>query len=259
MKLTKKESLYKLQEIASILRGENGCAWDRKQTPDSLKPYLIEEAYEVYDAIEIGTPDDLKEELGDLLFQIYIHSQIASEQNLFTIDDVADSITEKLIRRHPHVFGGTKVETVDEVLENWEIIKKKEKPHRSSMLEGVPKHLPALLKAYRIQQKVSRVGFDWDNIDDVIGKIEEEVNELKEIIHSDNREEIIEEAGDILFSIANLLRFVKINPEEALKKTNTKFIKRFKSIEKMATEKGKNLEDMDLEEMEILWEKSKSL
>ncbi len=257
MKFKQKRSLYLLKEIASILRGENGCAWDRAQTSQTLKPYLIEEAYEVYDAIEKDDYQHLKEELGDLLYQIYAHAQIAEEKNLFTIDDVAHAIIDKLIRRHPHVFGDEIVSNKEEVIEKWEKIKKREKSHRTSILNGVPFHLPALLKAYRVQQKASRVGFDWDRIKDVLVKLDEEVGEFKDSINQKDRQKVEEEIGDILFTITNISRFLEINPEEALSRTVEKFIRRFKFIEVEALKSGKEIEDMSLEELDSIWERSK--
>lgn len=257
MKFKQKRSLYLLKEIASILRGEEGCAWDRAQTSKTLKPYLIEEAYEVYDAIEKDDYRHLKEELGDLLYQIYAHAQIAEEKNLFTIDDVALAIIDKLIRRHPHVFGDETVSNKEEVIEKWEKIKKREKSHRSSILDGVPSHLPALLKAYRVQQKASRVGFDWDRIRDVLVKLDEEIGEFKDSIKQKDRQKIEEEIGDILFTITNVSRFLEINPEDALSKTVEKFIRRFKFIESEALKSGKEIEDMGLEELDSIWERSK--
>jgi tetrapyrrole methylase family protein / MazG family protein len=249
--------LYLFEEIVSILRGENGCAWDKKQTPLSLRPYLIEEAYELYDAIESGDANHIREELGDLLLQIYLHAQIGSERNLFTMDSVAQAIIEKIIRRHPHVFGGEKIGDAEEVVVQWEKIKRKEKTDRQYLLDGVPRHLPALLKAYRVQQKASRVGFDWEKIEDVASKLDEEVAELKHAIESKKNEKIIEEAGDVLFSMANILRFMKINPEEALSKTIDKFIARFKYMETQAQKMNKSLHDMNIDEMESLWIEAK--
>jgi len=257
MEFKEKRPLYQFAEIIAALRGENGCPWDRKQTHESLRPYLIEEAYEALDAIESGDPVHIREELGDILLQIYLHAEIARERNQFTIDDVARSIIDKIILRHPHVFGDATVRDADHVADRWEQIKKAEKPHRESVLDGVPKHLPALLKAYRIQQKVSRVGFDWERVEDVAAKLDEEVGELKEAMASADREKITDEAGDILFSIANLLRFMHINPEEALEKATGKFIRRFQYIEKHAAGMGKNLEEMTIDEMERLWQDSK--
>ncbi|MBP7738765.1 MAG: nucleoside triphosphate pyrophosphohydrolase [Spirochaetes bacterium] len=257
MEFKEKRPLYQFAEIIAALRGENGCPWDKKQTHQSLRPYLIEEAYEALDAIESGDPAHIREELGDILLQIYLHAEIAREQNRFTIDDVAQSIIDKIILRHPHVFGDASVRDADHVADRWEQIKKKEKPHRESILDGVPKHLPALLKAHRVQQKVSRVGFDWERIEDVAAKLDEEVGELKAAIASSDKDRITDEAGDILFSMANLLRFMHINPEEALEKTTAKFIRRFRHIEKRAAEMEKNLEDMTIDEMERLWQEAK--
>lgn len=258
MESKKKRPLYLFEEIVSLLRSENGCAWDKKQTPMTLRPYLIEEAYELYDAIESGDTDHIREELGDLLLQIFLLAQIASEKNLFTIDAVAESIIEKIINRHPHVFGSTEIHDADEVIRQWEKIKKKEKAHCRSLLDGIPRHLPALHKAYRVQQKVSRVGFDWERIEDIASKLDEEVAEFKNAIQSPEREKVIEEAGDVLFTIANILRFMNINPEEALTKTTNKFMARFEYIEKQARGMKKNLDDMSIEEMEILWEEAKN-
>lgn len=257
MDFKEKRPLYQFAEIIAALRGDNGCPWDKKQTHLSLRPYLIEESYEALDAIESGDPAHIREELGDILLQIYLHAEIAREQKQFTIDDVAQSIIDKIILRHPHVFGDASVRDADHVADRWEQIKKAEKPHRESILDGVPKHLPALLKAYRIQQKVSRVGFDWERIEDVAAKLDEEVGELKGAIASSDKEKITDEAGDILFSMANLLRFMHINPEEALEKTTAKFVRRFRYIEKRAAEMEKNLEDMSIDEMERLWQEAK--
>ncbi len=251
--------LYKLKEIASTLRSEHGCAWDKAQTSDTLKPYLIEEAYEVYQAIENGNNENLKEELGDLLYQIYAHAQLASEQNIFDIDDVASCVIEKLIRRHPHVFGNETAKDKYEVIDRWEKIKKKEKQNGQSLLDGVPIHLPALLKAYRVQQKVSRVGFDWDRIQDVVAKLHEEVNEFNTALKNDsnNREALKEEIGDILFTIVNIARHVEINPEEALQHTVSKFITRFKHIETRLEEMNKDITQTPLQVLDALWEESK--
>lgn len=260
MEFKEKRPLYLLEEIAAILRGENGCAWDKEQTSTSLKPYLIEEAYEVYEAIEKGDSDNLKEELGDLLYQVYAHAQIKKEEGDFTIDDVAQGIVTKLVRRHPHVFGNETVKDAREVIERWEKIKKKEKADRESILDGVPSHLPALLKAYRVQQKAARLGFDWEKIDDAAGKLDEEVAEFREALKSPDRNEdaITGEFGDVLFSLVNISRFAGINPEEALNTTIDKFMTRFKFIEKEAARTGRKLEDMSLQEMDEIWERSKN-
>jgi tetrapyrrole methylase family protein/MazG family protein len=259
MEFKEKRPLYILEEIAAILRAENGCAWDREQTSESLKPYLIEEAYEVYDAIGKKDPVNMQEELGDLLYQVYAHAQIAREEHLFTIDDVAQGIVDKLIHRHPHVFGDDRVDSASEVIERWERNKKKEKSSRESILDGVPAHLPALLKAYRVQQKVSRVGFDWDRIGNVVAKLDEEVAEFKEALKSEERrrEMTADEIGDILFTLVNIARFIGVNPEDALVHTVDKFMNRFRFIEKEAAAAGKEVEDMSLKEMDELWEKAK--
>lgn len=257
MKFKENRPLYILEELANILRSENGCQWDKEQTSMSLRPYLIEEAYELYDAIESGNPDDIKEELGDLLYQVFAHAQIAQEEGKFSIDDVSKGIIKKLVGRHPHVFADEEAKTADEVIAQWEILKKKEKAHRDSILDGVPRHLPSLLKAYRVQQKVSRVGFDWEKVEDAVEKLDEELRELKEAISEKNQEMIVEESGDILFSIVNVLRFIKVNPDEALNRSVSKFINRFMHIEKQVKDSGRSLEKMTLEELDLLWDQSK--
>lgn len=251
--------LYRLKEIARILRAENGCPWDREQTFSSLKPYLVEETYEVYDAIESGDLNELREELGDLLYQIYAHSEIASETSSFTIDDVAEGITNKLIRRHPHVFGDESIADATGVKVRWEEIKKVEKKERKSILDGVPRHLPALVMAYRIQDKVSHVGFDWEKIDDAVAKLDEEIDEFKEAVKLEDKDKITDEAGDILFSLVNVLRFKKVDAEDALRKTIDKFTGRFRYIETKVNEADKNMNKMTLEELDQLWEESKKI
>jgi tetrapyrrole methylase family protein/MazG family protein len=238
--MDEKNPLIRLKEIAAILRSENGCPWDKEQNFNSLKPYLIEEAYEVIDSIDSGNIDDFKEELGDLLYQIYAHSQIASEQSLFTVEDVAQGIVEKLIRRHPHVFWEESFNNSKEVKDRWEAIKKTEKSKKRSVLEGIPRNLPALTMAYRVQEKVSHVGFDWEKIDDAITKLEEELLEFKDAASSKNKEALKEEAGDILFSIVNVLRFQGIDPEDALRQSVNKFMRRFSYIENKSHEENKN-------------------
>jgi len=230
--------------------------WDKKQTHKSLRQYLIEETYEVIDAIDKNDMYNMEEELGDLLLQILFHSEIAKENNKFNIKDVINKISEKLVRRHPHVFGNTSVTSTNEVLENWESSKIDE--GKKSVLSGVPKHLPALLKAYRIQEKASRVGFDWESLEPVIDKIEEEFKELKKEIKENIKDKIEDELGDFLFSIANLSRFLKVNPEDALRNTISKFTNRFKYIEKELKKNNKKPEDCTLEEMDKIWEESKN-
>lgn len=258
MEFKETRPLYTLREIASILRAENGCAWDRAQNSKTLKSYLIEEAYELYDAIELADTKSMKEELGDVLYQVYAHAQIAEEEGKFTVDDVARGIAEKLIRRHPHVFGDEGPKEKEQVSIDWEKIKKKEKEAHQSILDGVPGHVPALQKAYRVQQKVSRIGFDWDRIDDVVKKLDEEIGEFKEALASQSREMLMEEMGDILFTLANISRFLSINPEEALKKTVDKFMARFRFVEDETRNSGKSLDQMSLAEMDALWEKAKA-
>ncbi len=258
MKFKEKSSLYRLAELAAELRSEKGCPWDKKQDHMSLRKYIIEEAYEVIDAIESQKDKEIIEELGDLLFQIFAHSQIAAEESRFTVDDVAEGIIAKLIHRHPHVFGTDSVETPEEVLEKWEKIKKEEKRKTEKLLlDSVPKHLPALLKAFRIQEKTSRVGFDWENIEGPIEKIEEELNELKNAWKNEDKENLKEELGDILFSIVNVSRFLDIDPEEALQNTNAKFIKRFSAIEKKVDERNLKFEDLTLKELDEMWNEAK--
>jgi tetrapyrrole methylase family protein / MazG family protein len=249
-----------LVDLMAKLRGPDGCPWDRKQTPESLKPFLIEECYEVVDALDDGSPDKIKEELGDLLFQIMFHARIAEEQGSFTIDDVIVTSIEKMVRRHPHVFGDAQLSTDREVLANWEEIKKKEKGYeeRKSVLEGVPRHLPALLRAHSLQERAARVGFDWNRIDEALPKLDEEMAEFKESLERKDAAGIEEELGDIFFMLVNISRFVEVNPEEALRKTISKFIHRFRYIEEHAADEGKTLNDMTLDEMEKLWQDSKA-
>ena len=246
-------------DLVAKLRSPDGCPWDRKQTTESLKPFLIEECYEVVDALDEGSPDKIKEELGDLLFQIMFHARIAEEQGRFTIEDVIAANIDKMVRRHPHVFGDAHFSTDREVLANWEEIKKKEKGYeeRKSVLEGVPKHLPSLLRAHSLQERAARVGFDWNRIDEALPKLDEEIVEFKASLKQKDAAGIEEELGDIFFMLVNISRFLGVNPEEALRKTISKFIHRFRYIEEHAANAGKTLNDMTLDEMENLWQKSK--
>jgi tetrapyrrole methylase family protein/MazG family protein len=248
--------LYRLVDVMKRLRSPGGCPWDREQTHESLKPYLLEEAYEVLSAIDMHDDEELKEELGDLLLQIVFHAQLADEENRFSIDDVAESIVKKLIRRHPHVFSEVKVNGSEEVLQNWEKIKKDE--GKKSALDGVPPTLPALLKARRVQEKAKRVGFDWDNAEGAFEKVVEEVNELKKAIVEGKKGTVEEELGDVLFSIVNVSRFVDVDAEDSLRKTINKFMVRFQYIEKKIEKHGKKpLEHHSLGELDHLWEKAK--
>ncbi len=246
----------RLVSIMEKLRGENGCPWDRKQTLDSLVSYLLEETYEVVDAIKNKDYASLKEELGDLLLQVVFQAQIAKEKGLFDIEDVIKGINEKLIRRHPHVFGDKSFKDSDEVLLNWETMKKEEKK-KTSILDGVPSHLPALLRAYELQERARRVGFDWEKTEEVMQKIEEEWREFKEAYSEGDRDKMEEELGDLLFAIVNLARFIGVNPEIALHSINEKFRRRFLYIENKAREKNRPLSSFTLEEMESWWEEAK--
>ncbi len=248
------EKFKNLMDIMHLLRKE--CPWDREQTHDSIKAATLEEAYEVVEAIDEKNFTELKSELGDLLLHIVFHSVMAEEKARFNINDVIDSISEKLIRRHPHIFGDVKVNGSEDIERNWEKIKLEE--GRESVLEGVPKHLPQIQRAYRLQQKASKVGFDWENKEDVWEKVQEEIQELKEIENEKNKERIEEEVGDLFFALVNYSRFLKVNPEDALRRTNEKFIKRFSYVEGKLKEKGKTPADSNLKEMDKFWEESKS-
>ncbi len=251
------DEFKKLIEIMERLRAENGCPWDKIQTKESLKPYIIEEAHEVLEAIDENNPLKIKEELGDLLFQIIFQAQIASEKKDFTIDEVIKSIAEKIISRHPHVFSNARFESPEEVSRQWHERKFEEGKFKESILDGVPKTLPALLRSQRLQSRASKVGFDWEKIEDVLDKVDEELSELKTAIKIGKKKDIEEELGDILFVLVNVSRFAGVNAEEALKKTINKFINRFRYIEQKAKELGQNISDMTLEEMDRLWEEIK--
>ena len=248
------QAFQKLLDIMDELRAK--CPWDSTQTFDSLRYLTIEETYELSDAIMDKKYADVGKELGDLLLHIVFYAKIGEEQNLFDIETVINSICEKLIRRHPHIFGDIQVNSADDVKENWEKIKLKE--GNKSVLEGVPNSLPAMVKAYRIQEKVRGVGFDWENTEQVWEKVQEELTEFN---HEKNKNsaKMEDEFGDVLFALINYARFVNINPENALEKTNRKFIKRFTFMEQNAKEQGKSLSEMTLEEMEILWQKAKEV
>jgi tetrapyrrole methylase family protein/MazG family protein len=257
------DQLAPIQHLADIVKqllAPNGCPWDREQTHQTLRHYLIEETYEFIEAVEEDDADKMEEELGDLLFHVVFHSAIAEKNNLFTIESVARRITEKMIRRHPGVFGDKTVSTVEEVWKNWDQIKqleKAERPKREHLLTAIPKNMPALLRAEKLQKRAARVGFDWDHVGPVWEKILEELGELREATHSQNKAHILEELGDLLFSIVNLSRKLDIDPEEALHVTNKKFIQRFAYIEETLTAEGRSLEQATLEEMDRLWTESK--
>jgi tetrapyrrole methylase family protein/MazG family protein len=234
-------SFDRLAEIMDQLREK--CPWDKKQTRQSLKPFLIEETYEILEAIDEDDPDKIKEELGDLLLQIMFHARIAREQGEFDINDVIEGISEKMLKRHPHVFGEEEFSTAEEVVEQWEERKKEEGKLRDSVLEGVPKSMPSLLRAHRLQSRAANVGFDWEKAEDVIKKVEEEIGEFQEALTKREKDDIA--------------RFVGINPEDALRKTISKFISRFRHLEIRAAEEGLDLRQMSLEEMDKLWEEAK--
>jgi tetrapyrrole methylase family protein/MazG family protein len=249
------------QELLNImerLRGEKGCPWDKEQTRESLKPYIVEEAYELLDAIEENDPEKIKEELGDLLFQIVFQSQIARENKEFDMSDIIDMIAKKMVSRHPHVFGNTTCSTSDEVVAQWEVQKKREGKLRESILEGVPETLPSLLRAHRLQKRAAGVGFDWERADDVFKKLDEELKEFKEALGTKNKDMIEDELGDIFFMLVNISRFIGVNPEDAHRKTISKFIHRFRYIEMKAAEQSRTLSDMTLDEMDKLWDEAKS-
>lgn len=251
--------IQRLEEIVSILRGKNGCPWDKKQTHESLKENFIEEVYEVIDAICKEDMKNLEEELGDVLLQVVFHSQIAKEKGYFDLQDVIRGICEKLIYRHPHIFGNVDVKTSKEVLINWEKLKKIEKDMntQTEVLKAVPNSLPALMRAYKVQKKAADIGFDWESIEDVIEKIKEEFYEFLEVYSTSNPDKIVEELGDLLFSVVNGARFLKIQPEIALGKATEKFIHRFSYMEDEAKKQNKNLEEMSLEQMNQLWNQAK--
>lgn len=248
---------HDLVKIMGMLRGEKGCPWDKEQTRKSLKPYIVEEAYELIEAIEENDPDKICEELGDLLFQIVFQCQLAKERNEFTINDVIEKISKKMIERHPHVFGHADYKTSDEVIVHWEEQKKLEGKMRESILEGVPESMPSLLRANRLQDRAAQVGFDWKKVEDVLKKLDEELKEFKDAIKTKRLEKIEEELGDILFMLVNVSRFIGINAEDALRKTIHKFISRFRYIEINASRQGKPLSDMTLDEMDRLWDDAK--
>ena len=252
------EEFEKLIDVVETLRAPGGCPWDREQTHKSLRPYLIEEVYELVDAIDSCDYDAMLEELGDILLHVLFHTDIRREAGDFDICDVIEHLRAKLIRRHPHVFGDTKVKDAEEVLHNWENIKlgeRKAKSENASLLDGVPRSMPALLVAQRMQEKASRIGFDWEKIDDVWEKVKEEIEELGRELHSDNVDKFEDELGDILFVLTNLARFRGVNAEMALRRTNEKFARRFRYIEQKLREKG--IEKPTLEIMDRFWDEAK--
>ncbi len=240
--------------------GDDGCPWDKVQTRESLKPYLVEETYEVLDALDANDPEKIKDELGDLLYQILFHSKISSLKGEFNFRDVIDNLSEKMVRRHPHVFKEGELDTPDQVVKQWEEIKRNEKnqANQKSILDNIPKNLPSLLRAQKLQKKAAKEGFDWDQISDVFDKLDEEIVEFKEAVLKKKSADIQNEIGDIIFVITNIAKFYKIDAEEALRSTNNKFIKRFQYIEQKIKAKGKTLKDSPLEEMERYWQEAKN-
>lgn len=250
------EAFSRLLTIMDELREQ--CPWDRKQTMESLRHLTIEETYELADAIVDNDLDEIKKEIGDLMLHMVFYSKIGSEKGAFDVGDVLHGICDKLVHRHPHIYGDVEVANEEEVKANWEKIKLKEGNNKKkSVLEGVPRSLPAMVKATRIQDKARGVGFDWDNRDQVWDKVHEELNEFQEAIESGNREEMEAEFGDVLFSMINYSRFVDLDPEMALERTNKKFIARFKFMEAAIREDGKSMSDMNLEELDVYWDKAK--
>lgn len=253
------KSFSDLVELMDTLRGEGGCPWDREQTRESLKPYLLEETYEVLDAIEKDDLDLIVEELGDVLLQVVFHSQIAKEDGEFDINEVISSIVNKLIVRHPHVFGDVKATSESGALKSWEASKREQKgmDNYTQALMDIPAALPSLMRAFKVQQKAALAGFDWDNVDDAFSKVYEEAEEVREVYKTGQIDIIEEEIGDLLFSVVNVSRFLKVQPELALKATTEKFIKRFRYIEETALQSGKKLDKMSLQEMDKLWNEAK--
>ena len=249
------DAFTRFVEITKRLRKE--CPWDREQTHQSIRHSLIEEAYEVVEAIDTDNLDELRKELGDLLLHVVFHSNIAEEQNEFTLENVINGITDKLIFRHPHVFGDTKVKNAEHVKQNWEKLKMQE--GRTSVMDGVPKELPALLRAHRLTDKASKVGFDWEKKEDAWKKVDEEMGELHRAIEAEDRENTEAEFGDLLFALVNYSRFIQVNPENALRQTVAKFISRFQHIERRLKEMGKDIHSSSLEEMDRLWEEAKGM
>ncbi|WP_457567515.1 nucleoside triphosphate pyrophosphohydrolase [Desulfurobacterium sp.] len=250
--------MYRFEDLVKImetLRSKDGCPWDRKQTYESLLPYLLEETYEYIDAVREKDYENMKEELGDILLQVVFHSRIAKEEGKFSIDDVVNEVCRKLIFRHPHVFGDRKdIKTDKDVLKAWDEFKRAEGKTRKLTLDGIPRSLPPLERAMKIQKKAARVGFDWSDSKDVIKKVKEELKEVEKEIEKGNRENLEKEIGDLLFSIVNLARHFNVSPTVALHRANEKFIERFSRMEKLAKKTGKTLSQMTVEEMDKLWE-----
>lgn len=250
----KYKNLERLIEIFEILRGENGCVWDRAQTHETLIPNMLEEAYEAVEAIKEGRPEHIREELGDVLLQVVLHSQIAKDNKEFDIEDVAKELNEKLIHRHPHVFGDASVSSKEDVLEKWEELKKIEKKERKSQMDGIPITLPALMACQKISKRAIKVGFEWDKVETLMECVNSEFDEFFDEVKKNDKDAMEDEMGDILFAVVNLARWHNIDAEQALLRANRKFIKRFKMMENLAT---KPLEDYSFEEYDKLWKSAK--
>lgn len=257
--LNNKKDFYDFMNIIETLRGENGCPWDREQTHESIKNNLLEEAYEVVEAIDEDDIDSLIEELGDVLLHVVFHATIGKEDGYFNMNDIIESISKKMIYRHPHVFADECKETSEQVVENWEELKKKEKEYNtiSEEIDGIAKTLPALTKAHKVQKKVAKVGFDFEDINEAATKVEEELNEVLDVYKSNNREKIINEVGDLIFACVNISRMLSVDEEEALNTSTKKFVKRFSFIEKNILDCGKDINNVSLEDMNTLWEEAK--
>ena len=247
-------NLEKLVDIIAILRSENGCPWDREQTHKTLRPNMLEEAYEAVDAIDDGDIANLREELGDVLLQVVLHAQIAKDNNEFDIEDVAKELSDKLIHRHPHVFGNTHVDNANDVIVNWDKLKQEEKTYRKSILDGISKSQSALMSAQKISKKVVKVGFEWENVESLKDCIKSEYKEFEEAVQSGDKNKMEDEMGDIFFATVNLARWYKIDAEQALLSANKKFVKRFKKMEELKT---KPFEEYSFEEFNDLWKKAK--
>lgn len=255
------QKFQRLVEIMARLRAPGGCPWDREQNFDTIKPFLVEETYEVIDAIDARDWAGLADELGDLLLQVVFFSQMASEQNRFRVEDALDAINEKLVRRHPHVFGDGDAKTASDVKRRWDEIKAEEKKSRmeapKGLLEGIPAKAPALVEAQQIAAKAAGAGFDWENVDQVLDKLHEELDELAGARRSGAQDGLEDEIGDLLFTVVNIARFLKVDSEQALRKTNKKFRARFAYVERKLTEAGKSLSEASLDEMEAFWQEAK--
>ncbi|MGQ9662450.1 MAG: nucleoside triphosphate pyrophosphohydrolase [Kiritimatiellia bacterium] len=253
----KLRGIDRLLEVVARLRSKDGCPWDREQTLTSLKSYLVEETHELLDAIEDGDPERHKEELGDLLLHILLQIQIRQEEGIFDFDSVCHALSDKLIQRHPHVFGGLRVSGTAEVLSNWEKIKAQERGKRRSLLEGLPRHLPALQKAQRVQERASRVEFDWPNVTGALAKLEEELSEVRQAINEGNSKNLNSELGDLLFSAVNVCRLCRVQAEEVLRQAVERFVRRFTRVESRVHEAGRDWQDHSLAEIDRYWEETK--